>query len=93
MYKSIVSVAAIFVLAACSSAPEKNVTSTNPDVLYVGENPPPGYPKTYTERSGNHCIKVTESWRRDEAHDTTIWLKNVRRLSGDCVNVELNEGA
>lgn len=69
---------ALSLLGGCASSKEI-VTSTNTDILRVGEEPA-GYPKKYVVSQFGYCTEVTESWRKSSQKGNTIWLKNVERI-------------
>lgn len=80
--KFLLSIITVLSVSACSS--NHIVTSTNPDLLFIGEQSPTGYPKTYVERLQGYCVSVTETWRKDSYQGTTIWFKDTTRKTTNC---------
>ncbi len=52
---------AVSALAACAPV-NHNVVSTDPSLIFVGENPPPGFPKEHIEHKDRFCSRIKEWW-------------------------------
>jgi uncharacterized protein YcfL len=74
------------VLVGCASAPEHSVQSTDPSQIFVGEEVPEGYPRTYIAKNGASCESVTESWVKDRepVSGKTMWRKVAERKTVIC---------
>jgi hypothetical protein len=76
--------AAVVALAGCASN-QPTVVSKNTDLLRVGQEPQ-GYPKSFIRKTDGFCVRVTDSWVKDEYKGTTIWLKHSDIISVQCPN-------
>lgn len=78
---------ASLILGGCASrAPERVVHSSDSDLLFIGEEAPADYPKSYVTKNGPSCENVTESWQKDKEQSSgkTMWLKVVERKIVNC---------
>jgi len=73
-------------LGGCATHGDSVLQSTDPNLIFVGDSAPAGYPKSYTEQNGPSCESVTESWIKDQEYQTgkVIWRKVVARRTVTC---------
>lgn len=74
------------VVSGCASTKNHTIHSSDPNLIFIGEDAPVGYPRTYTEKNGPSCENVTETWVKDKEPGSrkTMWRKVVERTTVTC---------
>ncbi|WP_435012453.1 hypothetical protein [Xanthomonas arboricola] len=73
-------------VSGCASTKNHTVQSNDQNLIFIGEDAPAGYPKTYVRKNGPSCESVTESWVKDKepVSRKTMWRKIVERTTVTC---------
>ncbi|MBB3825298.1 hypothetical protein [Xanthomonas arboricola] len=74
------------VVSGCASTTNHAVQSSDQNLIFIGEDAPAGFPKTYIRKNGPSCENVTESWVKDKepVSRKTMWRKVVERTTVTC---------
>jgi uncharacterized protein YceK len=74
------------VVSGCASIKNHIVQSSDPNLIFIGEEAPAGYPRTYAAKNGPSCENVTESWVKDKGAGSRkiMWRKVVERTTVTC---------